>query len=58
VTVKANLYAKYYFELRALYKGEDFPVSPPDKETGEQLEERSKIAGEKARLGKFSMTMQ
>jgi hypothetical protein len=31
VTVKAALYAKYYYELRALFKGEsEFPLTPLD----------------------------
>ena len=33
VTVKSNLYAKYYFELRALFKDNDkeFPLIPIDR---------------------------
>lgn len=34
VTVKSSLYAKYYFELRALFKNEnEFPVVPLDNES-------------------------
>lgn len=44
VTVKSNLYAKYYFELRALFKDneKEFPMKPLDKKDAEQLELRSK----------------
>ena len=45
VTVKSTLYAKYYFELRALFKNqEDFPLKPIDKETANALEARSEEA--------------
>ena len=44
VTVKSNLYAKYYFELRALFRDneKEFPVKPLDNNQAEQLEVRSK----------------
>jgi len=44
VTVKSNLYAKYYFELRALFKDneKEFPMKPIDKKDAENLELRSK----------------
>ena len=44
VTVKSNLYAKYYFELRALFKDneKEFPLKPLDKKDVERLEIRSK----------------
>lgn len=44
VTVKSNLYAKYYFELRALFKDneKEFPLVPLDKHQAEQLEINSK----------------
>ena len=44
VTVKSNLYAKYYFELRALFKDneKEFPMKPLDKKDAENLELRSK----------------
>jgi hypothetical protein len=44
VTVKSNLYAKYYFELRALFKDneKEFPMKPLDKKDAENLEVRSK----------------
>ena len=40
VTVKSNLYAKYYFELRALFKDneKEFPMKPLDKKDAENLE--------------------
>lgn len=40
VTVKSNLYAKYYFELRALFKDneKEFPLKPLDKNDALQLE--------------------
>jgi hypothetical protein len=44
VTVKSNLYAKYYFELRALFKDneKEFPMKPLDKKDADNLELRSK----------------
>ena len=44
MTVKSNLYAKYYFELRALFKDneKEFPMKPLDKKDAENLEIRSK----------------
>lgn len=44
VTVKSNLYAKYYFELRALFKDneKEFPMNPLNKKDAEALEVRSK----------------
>jgi hypothetical protein len=44
VTVKSSLYAKYYFELRALFKenASEFPLEPLDKTKAEELEGRSK----------------
>jgi hypothetical protein len=44
VTVKSSLYAKYYFELRALFKDnqKEFPLKPLDKADAEKLELRSK----------------
>ena len=40
VTVKSNLYAKYYFELRALFKDneKEFPLKPLDKKDAMSLE--------------------
>jgi len=42
--VKSNLYAKYYFELRALFKDneKEFPMKPLDKKDADNLELRSK----------------
>ena len=49
VTVKANLYAKYYFELRALFKDNEreFPLTPLDKRDAEKLEVNSKAYKDK-----------
>lgn len=42
VTVKASLYAKYYFELRALFRNEsEFPLKPLDTYEAQRLESRS-----------------
>ncbi|CAK92817.1 unnamed protein product (macronuclear) [Paramecium tetraurelia] len=42
VTVKGDLYAKYYFELRALFKGDqEFPLYPLDVTQSANLEARS-----------------
>ena len=40
VTVKSNLYAKYYFELRALFKDseKEFPLKPLSKDDAVNLE--------------------
>jgi len=57
VTVKSGLYARYYFELRGLYKNDaDFPLNPLDAEQGKKLEARSKEVGanEKDKAQKFS----
>jgi len=64
VTVKSSLYAKYYFELRALFKNEsEFPLSPLDVATAQKLEARSeevkKSEMDRAEKGdKLSMTYQ
>lgn len=44
VTVKSNLYAKYYFELRALFKDneKEFPLKPIDEREAKKLELRSR----------------
>ena len=44
MTVKSNLYAKYYFELRALFKDneKEIPMKPLDKKDADNLELRSK----------------
>lgn len=44
VTVKSTLYAKYYFELRALFKDseKEFPLKALEKKDAENLEIRSK----------------
>ena len=40
MTVKSNLYAKYYFELRSLFKEneKEFPLKPLDKKDAMMLE--------------------
>ena len=40
VTVKSSLYAKYYFELRALFKDneKEFPLVPIDRSEEKKLE--------------------
>jgi len=49
VTVKSNLYAKYYFEMRALFKDneKEFPLTPLDKREAEKLEVSSRSYKEK-----------
>lgn len=44
VTVKSNLYAKYYFELRNLFKDneKDFPLQQIDANDAALLEQRSR----------------
>ena len=44
VTVKSNLYAKYYFELRNLFKDneKDFPMQQIDANDAALLEQRSR----------------
>jgi hypothetical protein len=42
VTVKSALYAKYYFELRAIFTNdEDFPLNPLDADEAKKLEKKS-----------------
>lgn len=43
VTVKASLYAKYYFELRSLFQDsqKEFPLKPLDHSDSKKLELRS-----------------
>lgn len=49
VTVKSALYAKYYFEMRALFSNneKEFPLTPLDKKDAERLELNSKSHQEK-----------
>ena len=65
MTVKSNLYAKYYFELRGLFKDneKEFPLKPINKEEAERLEIRSKDykdifegEGEKAKKSRHNST--
>ena len=60
VTVKSSLYAKYYFELRALFKenAAEFPLQPLDKVKAEELEGRSSHVGksEKTKFQRLSQT--
>ena len=42
VIVKSGLYARYYFELRALFKNEaEFPLTPLDSVTASLMEQKS-----------------
>jgi len=59
VTVKSSLYAKYYFELRAIFTTEEeFPLNPLDAEDGKKLEKKSADLQKKItdNAGKLSMT--
>eukprot|EP00828_Plagiopyla_frontata_P003220 TRINITY_DN1088_c0_g2_i1.p2 TRINITY_DN1088_c0_g2~~TRINITY_DN1088_c0_g2_i1.p2 ORF type:complete len:113 (-),score=25.87 TRINITY_DN1088_c0_g2_i1:53-391(-) len=59
VVVKSMLYAKYYFELRALFKNaEEFPLKPLDAQTADALEKRSTNLQneEKSKADKYSST--
>ena len=48
VTVKSSLYAKYFFELRGLYKSTtEFPLQPLNEMQAAQLEARSSELGGK-----------
>jgi hypothetical protein len=49
VTVKSALYAKYYFEMRALFTNneKEFPLTPLDKRDAEKLELNSRQYKEK-----------
>ena len=48
VTVKSSLYAKYFFELRGLYKDEkDFPLKPLNEMQAAHLEAKSSEIGSK-----------
>jgi hypothetical protein len=49
VTVKSALYAKYYFEMRALFSNneKEFPLTPLNKKDAERLELNSKSHQEK-----------
>lgn len=49
MTVKSALYAKYYFEMRALFTNneKEFPLTPLDKRDAEKLEVNSKQYKEK-----------
>ena len=40
MTVKSALYAKYYFEMRALFANneKEFPMTPLDKKEAQKLE--------------------
>jgi len=59
VTVKSSLYAKYYFELRALFQNEsDFGIKRLNDDEAKSLESRSAKFKEKyeANAKKMSMT--
>jgi len=51
VSLKASLYAKYYFELRSLAEQDErnFPLEPLDKEAAKRLETRSMEEEEKVK---------
>lgn len=53
VKVNSSLYAKYYFQLRALYKTEtDFPLKPLNEQQAALLEARSsELAGKEKEKG-------
>ncbi|KAJ5075903.1 cyclin-y-like protein [Anaeramoeba ignava] len=52
VLVTASVYAKYYFELRALseFDNKIFPLAPLDKEEQERLESRSLLTEQKKKF--------
>lgn len=58
VTVKAALYAKYYFELRGLFNENlnEFPLRPLDRAKAEELEGRSKHIAKVEREKAISQT--
>eukprot|EP00357_Protocruzia_adherens_P008197 CAMPEP_0115030686 /NCGR_PEP_ID=MMETSP0216-20121206/37988_1 /TAXON_ID=223996 /ORGANISM="Protocruzia adherens, Strain Boccale" /LENGTH=258 /DNA_ID=CAMNT_0002407997 /DNA_START=87 /DNA_END=863 /DNA_ORIENTATION=- len=62
VTVKSGLYAKYYFELRALFKDNEaeFPLTPLDNQQAMELELRSGELQkqEKSKAERLSLTQQ
>jgi len=51
VSLKASLYAKYYFELRSLAEQDErnFPLQPLDKDSAKRLETRSQEEEEKVK---------
>ena len=53
VTVKSGLYAKYYFEMRALFTSneKEFPMTPLNKKEAERLEIASRNYAEKLEKG-------
>ena len=58
VTVKSALYAKYYFELRALFQNEsDFGIKRLDDDEAKALESRSAKFKEKYEKNAKSMSM-
>jgi len=58
VTVKSSLYAKYYFELRALFQNEsDFGIKRLDDDEAKALESRSAKYKEKAEGNAKKMSM-
>lgn len=58
VTVKAALYAKYYFELRGLFTDNvaDFPIRPLDNSKARELEGRSEWIGKVEKEKAISQT--
>lgn len=58
MTVKAALYAKYYFELRGLFNdnAQEFPIEPLNQEKAAELEGRSKWISEVEKKRAVSQT--
>ena len=56
VSLKASVYAKYYFELRTLSERDDknFPLKPLDKKGAKRLEKRSTGVEETAKMKKIT----
>lgn len=59
VSLKASVYAKYYFELRALSErdSQHFPLEPLDKEQQDRLEARSLGAETSAKKKRITRSM-
>jgi hypothetical protein len=57
VTVKPNVYTRYYFELRGVYQAEgEFPLEVLTKDKGSQLEATSLLIGAEKKKAKLSQT--
>jgi len=55
VTLKASIYAKYYFDLRSIAERNEknFPLKPLSKEDAQELEDKSK--GMEAKVKRFNI---